>query len=231
VTGRPGITPRPGTPPPALAGKLSDEQLLAQTRSAWRPGTSLIKVARGRLLGGVQPDSDRDDQPGQPTEDVASTALRMFVLHSSACRTKALGSSGPVVIEAGLLLCRACLGSQPGLGCYALRRWAWSLRRLWAVAASSHSLLQAPKPAAGHGGYLLAGLDLAEHRFDGLGAELVTGAATVVAHPPGGSRGGRQLGQVTAPGGIADAAGGGGRWSAGPAAVVSAVRRGRSSPR
>jgi hypothetical protein len=29
---------------------------------------------------------------------------------------------------------------------YALRRWAWSLRRLWAVAASSHSLRQAPKP-------------------------------------------------------------------------------------
>jgi hypothetical protein len=29
LASRPGITPRPGTPP-ALAGKLSDEQLLAQ---------------------------------------------------------------------------------------------------------------------------------------------------------------------------------------------------------
>jgi len=43
--GRPGITPRPATPPPALAGKLSDQHLLAQNiRSgvgvAWRLAAS-----------------------------------------------------------------------------------------------------------------------------------------------------------------------------------------------
>jgi len=59
--------------------------------------------------------------------------------------------------------------------------------------------------AAGHRGQLLACLDLAEYRFDGLCPEFVVGPAAVVAHPPGRSRGGGQLGQVTFPGRVAGA--------------------------
>jgi hypothetical protein len=62
--------------------------------------------------------------------------------------------------------------------------------------------------AARHCSDLLAGFDLAEHRFDGLGAELVVGAAAVVAHSSGGARGGGEPGQVAAPGRVADAVGG-----------------------
>jgi len=40
------------------------------------------------------------------------------------------------------------------------------------------------KAAAGQRGHLHAGLDLSEHWLDGLGAELVAGAAPVMAQPP-----------------------------------------------
>ena len=53
------------------------------------------------------------------------------------------------------------------------------MRRLWAAATRSHSLLHA---AARHRGQLLAGLDLSDDRLHGLATEVVVAPAAVVTH-------------------------------------------------
>ena len=90
--------------------------------------------------------------------------------------------------------------ARPGLLCVAAV--GVQLARLWAVAASSHFAFAGGEAAAGHRGHLLAGFDLAEHWFDGLGAEFAGGVVAVVAHPPGGARGGGELGQVALSAGL-----------------------------
>ena len=70
-------------------------------------------------------------------------------MHRPACRAKALADdvSGGVAdrVDAGWLGVSLSRLAGPAWR-YALRRWMCSFRKLWAAAASSHSLLEASRP-------------------------------------------------------------------------------------
>ena len=128
--------------------------------------------------------------------------------HISACRAKAWAAVvSPGGLPGRLSPGHGYLGSRPGSGVLCAAAVGVQLAQVVGGGGEQPFAAAGAEAAPGHDGHLLAGFDLPEHWFNGLGAELVAGAAAVVAHPPDGPRGGWQLGQVAAPSGVADAVG------------------------
>ena len=137
-----------------------------------------------------------------PTADASAPA-------NPSLSPKVLGSGGPGGLQNWLLPHHAYLGPRCGVRRYAARRWACSLRRWRVVAASSHSLRQASKPRQD---IVVIFWQVLIWPITGSmvwARSLSSARPQWWRHPPGGARRGRQLGQVTAPGGITDAVGGG----------------------